>query len=199
MTNQKLLHVATHLPPEWTTLPAVNPLLIGIRPPSPESSAPRTSSPNHGQFSKDRDLLIAVLWEKQTACVIDMIMIDSDQPSYHDSIPAQALASQEKVKNKNYAEMCFKQRRHFSPYVVCTSRLLFKEAKALTNKRLSLILTRKRDTHYRITCGYVTMRISVAILQASHLCIQRSCAPFRYASTKITRWDDGAGLKLLRT
>ena len=142
--------------------------------------------------------MIASLWEKQTTCVVNTRVINSDQPSYCSSIPVQALASQEKVKKKKYGELCSEQRQHFSPYLVCVSRLLGKEAKSL-NKRLALLLARNWDTHYSVMCGYVNTHMSVKILLASNLCIQGSRVPFRHASTKITRWDNGVRLKLLRT
>ena len=138
------------------------------------------------------------LWEKQTACVINTTVIDTDQPSYRSSTPAQALASQEKLKKKKYGELCSEQRRHFSPYVVCVSELLGREAKTL-NKRLALLLARKWDTQYSVTCGYVKACMSITILRASHLCIRDSRLLFRLTSTKMARWDDGAGLKLIRT
>ena len=124
-------------------------------------------------------------------------MIDSDQPIYLGLTPAQALACQEKVKKKKYGELCSEQRRHFSPYVVCVSGLLGREAKAL-NKRLALLLARTWDTHYIATCEYINVHMSVAILQVSHLCIRGSHVSFRHASMKITQWDNGVGLKLLR-
>ena len=110
----------------------------------------------------------------------------------------QALASQERVKKKRYQELCFEQRRHFTPYVVCASGLLGAEAKAL-NKRLALLLSQKWKSPYSVTCGYVNARMSVAILRATHLCVRGSRVSFRHASSKIAQWDDGAGLNLLRT
>ena len=88
------------------------------------------------------NLLITDLWEKQTAYVVDTRVIDLDHPSYRISTPAQALASQEKVKKKKYSELCSEQRRHFSPYIVCVTGLLGREAK-VPNKRLALLLARK--------------------------------------------------------
>ena len=110
----------------------------------------------------------------------------------------QALASQEKAKKKKYGKFCSEQRQHFSTYIVCVSGLLGREAKAL-NKRLVLLLTRKWDTHYSVTCRYVNARMSVAILQASHLCIRDSPVLLRHESTKIVQWNDRSGMKIRRT
>ena len=166
------------------------PFRVESTPSSPHSSVTSTPSPDHGQFFNRGNLLISGLWEKQAACVVNTRVINMDQPSYYSSTPAQALASQGKVKKKKYGDLCSEQRRHFSPYVVCVSGLLGREASAL-NKRIALFLARKWDTHYSVTCGYVNARMSVAILRASHLCIRGSRVPFRHTSTKITQWDDG--------
>ena len=130
--------------------------------------------------------------------MIDVRVMDTDQPTYRTTTPEKAISSQERVKKKHYQELCFEQRRHFAPYVCCTSGLLGKEAKAF-NKRIAALLAKKWHTAYGVTCGYVNARVSIAILRATHLCIRGSRVPFRHSCTKQSQWDDGAGLKLLRT
>ena len=125
--------------------------------------------------------------------MIDVRVMDTDQPTYRKNSPEKAIAGQERVKKKHYQELCFEQRRHFAPYVCCTSGLLGKEAKAF-NKRIATLLAKKWHTAYSVTCGYVYARISIAILRATHLCIRGSREPFRNSSTKLSQWDDGAGI-----
>ena len=165
------------------------------------SSSPATSPSNThdlGSFFDRGDLLVHSFWDRTTACVFDTRVTDTDQPSYLGTKPAQVLLSQEKGKKKHYQELCFQERRHFTPYVVCTSGLLGKEAQE-TNKRLARLLALKWDTAYSATVGYVNARIGIAIQRAAHLCIRGLRVPFRHASSKIPLWDDGAGLRLLRT
>ena len=166
----------------------------GPSPPTP----PATPTHQDGALFDRGDLLINGLYEKQTACVIDVRVTDTDQPAYRGQLPSAVLATHEKEKKKKYQERCFEQRRHFAPYVCCTSGLLGNEAKAF-NKRIAALLSVKWSTPYSVTCGYVNARMSVAILRASHLCIRGSRVPFRHDATKRPQWDDGAGLGLLRT
>ena len=164
------------------------------------SSTPPSPPFTHkdGHFFDRGDLLVRGLYDKSTECIIDVRVTDTDQPSYRGSTPEQVIAAQERGKKSQYAARCFENRRHFAPYVCCVSGLLGKEAKAY-NKRIAALLAQKWNTPYSVTCGYVNARMSVAILRATHLCIRGSRVPFRHRCTKQPQWDDGAGLKLLRT
>ena len=161
--------------------------------PSPSS----TSTPALSNTFDRGDLLVNSLWERQTGCIIDTRVTDTDQPTYLGTSPEKVLHSQEKVKKKHYLKLCLEQRRHFTPYVVCASGMLGREAQEV-NKRIAQLLAQKWNASYSATCGYVNARISIAIQRAAHLCIRGSRVPFRNASTKISLWDDGAGLRLLR-
>ena len=76
------------------------PLPIRLGTPSPHSSTKLPPPPDHGHFFNRGELLIAGLWEKQTACVINMRVIDSDQPSYCGLTLAHALTSQEESQKE---------------------------------------------------------------------------------------------------
>ena len=93
---------------------------------------------------------------------------------------------------------CLEQRRHFAPYVVDTYGLLGEEAKAF-NKRIASKLADKFHSPYSATIGFVIVRVSVAIVRATHLCIRGSRVPYRHVSTKRSQWEDGAGLGLLQS
>ena len=95
-----------------------------------------TSTPNstgdhkiHSHFFDHGDLIIHRLWEKQTACILDTRVINTDQPVYCSTSPSQLLTYQIRVKKKKYQELCFELRRHFTTYVVCANGLLGMEAK----------------------------------------------------------------------
>ena len=164
------------------------------------TSNPSPPTPTHhdGHFFDRGDLLVQGLWDKHTACVLDIRVTDTDQPSYRGSTPEQVIAAQERSKKSLYMERCHENRRHFSPYVCCVSGLLGKEAKEY-NKRLAALLAKKWKSPYSVTCGYVNARMSVAILRATHLCIHGSRVPFRHMSSRQSQWNDGTGLNLLRT
>ena len=151
-----------------------------------------------GHWFDRGDLLIHGLYEKQTSCILDVRVTDTDQPSYRSSAPEVVIKRQETVKKKRYLEACLEQRRHFSPFVCDTYGLLGEEAVAVC-KRLASMLATKWKSPYSATCGFVNARVSIAIVRATHLCLRGSRVPFRHASTKWSQWDDGAGLGLFRT
>ena len=116
------------------------------------TSNPSPPTPTHhdGHFFDRGDLLVQGLWDKHTACVLDIRVTDTDQPSYRGSTPEQVIAAQERSKKSLYMERCHENRRHFSPYVCCVSGLLGKEAKEY-NKRLAALLDKKWKYPYSVT------------------------------------------------
>ena len=167
--------------------------------PTPSTNSPDSPShhPTHenGNWLGRGDVLIHGLWERQTSCVIDARVTDTDAPSYLSSTPPKIIARQEKEKKKKYLEACLEERRHFSPYVADCYGSLGEEAKAV-NQRLARLLAEKWHAPYSSTCGFVNARVSVALVRAVHRCLRGSRVPFRHVSTKIAAWDDGAGLGL---
>ena len=147
---------------------------------------PITPTYQDGHFFDCGDLLVQGLWEKNTACVLDIRVTDTDQPAYRGSTPEQVVAAQERTKKKPYQARCLKNRTHFVPYVCCASGLLEREAKAYT-KRITTILAEKWHSPYSVTYGYVNARMSVAILRATHICIRGSRVPFRHARSKLSQ------------
>ena len=156
------------------------------------------ANPPTGKDFERGDVLVHGLFDRNTSCIIDVRVTDTDQPSYLSTTPSKVLKSQERSKKKKYLEACLEQRRHFAPYVVDTYGLLGDEAKSL-NKRLGSKLAEKWKSPYSAVMGFVNARVSVAILRATHLCLRGSRVPYRHISTKRSEWDDGAGLNLLRT
>ena len=156
------------------------------------------ANPPAGKDFERGDVLVHGLFDRNTSCIIDVRVTDTDQPSYLSTTPSKVLKSQERSKKKKYLEACLEQRRHFAPYVVDTYGLLGEEAKSL-NKRLGSKLAEKWKSPYSAVMGFVNARVSVAILRATHLCLRGSRVPYRHISTKRSEWDDGAGLNLLRT
>ena len=124
------------------------------------------------------------IWDKNTAYVFDIRVTDTDQPAYFGPNPEQVVTAQEKTNKNLHQERCFENRRRFVPYVFFVSDFLGKEAKAY-NKRIATLLTKKWQSLYSVTCGYINARMSVAILQVSHLYIRRSQVPFGHVASKL--------------
>jgi hypothetical protein len=83
--------------------------------------------------------------------------------------------------------------------VVSADGLIGKEAKTLL-KRLSALLAEKWEKWYAEVCGYryVNARMSIAIVQATHLCLKGSRIPISHMSNRQPQWEDNAGLSLFK-
>eukprot|EP00978_Attheya_sp_CCMP212_P035085 scaffold150777_cov30-Attheya_sp.AAC.1 len=82
------------------------------------------------------DLLVRCFWSKQTSCIIDVRICDTDSNSYLSSTPEKVLRKQELEKKKKYLQPCLDSRRDFTPDVLSVDGMLATEAKEL-NKRLA--------------------------------------------------------------
>ena len=143
------------------------------------------------------DLHIQGLWTKETLCIVDIRIMDTDAASYASSTPEKVLRKHEQEKKKKYLESCMEQRRHFSPFVCSTDGMLGLEAQQLL-KRIAGKLAIRWQATYSQVCGYVNARMSIAIIRATHLCLRGSRVPTKHISTRWSQWDDGAGLGLFR-
>jgi hypothetical protein len=65
-------------------------------------------------------------------------------------------------------------------------------------KRLSAKLAEKWQKPYSQVCGYVNVRLSIATVRATHLCLRGSRVPAHNISIRRPQWEDGAGLALFR-
>ena len=149
---------------------------------------------NHNEEDRG-DLLIRSFWDHATDLIVDVRITDTDAKSYKSRDPAKVLASQEREKKKKYLEPCLQRRRHFTPFVVSADGLKGKEAKAFL-KRLSVLLAKKWQKPYSVVCGYINVRISIAIVRATHLCLRGSRVPASKISNRRPQWEDKAGLGL---
>jgi hypothetical protein len=123
--------------------------------------------------------------------------MDVDAKFNRSEDPDKVLAAHEREKKKKYLGACLEQRRHFSPFVVSTDGLLSKEAKILLRK-LSARLAEKWEKPYSEVCSYVSARMSIAIVRATHLCIRGSRIPTAKMYNRLPQWEDKAGLGLFR-
>ena len=73
--------------------------------------------------------------------------------------------------------------------------LMGKEAQAFL-RRLVQLLSRNLEQLYLQVCGYVSARVSITIIRATHLCIRGRRIPADRISHCRSQWEDGAGLGL---
>ena len=67
-----------------------------------------------------------------------------------------------------------------------------------TIKRLSSPLATKWEKSYSKTCGKVKSRIVIALVCATHRCIQGSRVPAHWISVQRPQWEYGVGINLFR-
>jgi hypothetical protein len=142
------------------------------------------------------DLLIGGFWARGMDVIIAVRVTDTDATSYWSRDPHKVLATQEREKKKKYLQSCLEQRKHFTPFVVSTDGLIGPEAGELL-KRLSLRLANKSERLYSVVCGFVSARMSIAIVHATHLCLGGSRVPLPQISG-CPQWEVMVGLGLFK-
>jgi hypothetical protein len=106
-----------------------------------------------------------------TDCIVDVHATDTDAKSNCKRALGKVLELQEKKKKCNYLKPCLKNRHHFTPFVCSVDGLLCCKANTFA-KCLTAKLATKWQQPYSQTCGYITARLSIAIVHATHLCLQ---------------------------
>ena len=91
------------------------------------------------------------------------------------------------MKKKMYLEACHQQRRHFSPFVTSTNRLM--EVDTMANlKRMARCLAKHWCQPYLRTCGYINIRVAIILVRATHRCMQGSRVLAQTISVVGRRW-----------
>jgi hypothetical protein len=137
------------------------------------------------------------LWACGTNCIIDVRITDVDAKYQRFKDPHKVLEGHEREKKRKYLKACLEQRRHFSPFVASMDGLLGKESRSLL-KKLSTLLAEKWEKPYSEMCGYVNVRMSIAMVRATHLCLRGSQIPTSQMSNRRPQWEDKAGLGLFQ-
>ena len=127
-----------------------------------------------------------------TDCIVDVRLCNTDAKSYQKRDPEKVLLSIEKIKKKKYSSSCLAQCRHFSPFILSVDGLLGHEADCFL-KRIASRLSRKWRQPYSVTCNHVRLRVNIAAIRATHLCLRGSRIPPSRIS-KRPAWEDSAGL-----
>ena len=112
-------------------------------------------------------------WRRGRDCIFDVSISDTDGKSYGKREPEKVLASREKTKRKKYRQVCEDQRRDFTPLVYSVDGLVGEEARRAA-KRLGRLLSNKWKRVHSDCCGYVTARLSIALVRSASLCLRNS-------------------------
>ena len=111
--------------------------------------------------------MVRGFWNRNTDCIIDVRIVDVNQPSYLHCKPTSIIKSAEIGKKKMYLEPYLEQRRHFTPFVVSCDGLLEREADVFL-KRLSQKLADKWHRPYAQTSSFVKTRFAISLDRAKN-------------------------------
>ena len=117
------------------------------------------------------DVLVHGFWRRQTPCVIDLRVTDTECRSYRNQDPEKLLKKAEEEKKAKHLEACQERRRHFTPLVYSVDGMAGSETKA-AEKRLAALLAFKWKREYSEMVGYVRARMALSIVRANTLLIR---------------------------
>lgn len=135
------------------------------------------------------DIACHSFWSRGKECIFDVSVCDTDCKSYLGKDPERVLYGREKIKRQRYGGVCHEQRRHFTPLVYSVDGMVAEEAKRAA-KRLGRLLSEKWRRVHSACCGYVSARLSIALVRTTSLCLRNS----RVYKTRPRRVDFGRGL-----
>jgi hypothetical protein len=110
-------------------------------------------------------------WKWGTTCIFDSRITQTDAPTYRGKDPAKVLADAESEKKAKYLQACLDRRRHFTPMVYLVDGMTGDEARA-AEKKLASALAGKWKREYSEMCGYVRVRMSIAVVRSNTLLLR---------------------------
>ena len=118
------------------------------------ATQPRGTQGTGSQAGKESrgNVLVRGLWETGSACVLDICITDTDQPSYKDDSSKKVLEGHVKKKKDKYLQACLNRRRTFTPLVYSVNGMACKEARSF-EKRIASLLADKWDRSYSKLVG----------------------------------------------
>ena len=122
-------------------------------------------------------------WEPQKQALFDCCIVNADSPSLKE-IPIQTIFTQRKnQKQQTYSEAAEARRASFNPIIATCDAVFDKEAE-LYIKRLSAHLSKKWDSSYAHTVGFIRARMQICILRSVSLCLRGSRTKWRGAGVE---------------
>ena len=113
-------------------------------------------------------------WKRGTTAMFDIRIVNLDVGSYLRMTPEQDLAKAKKEKKDLYLQV-FQDRRHtFTPMVYSADGIPGAEALA-AQKKLAALLSYNVKREYSEMCGFVRVRMSLAIVRSNSLLLCGNC------------------------
>ena len=112
-------------------------------------------------------------YKKQRDAIFDVVITDTDAPTYGNRASAKVLESAAKRKKDKYGSACRERRRDFTPLSYSVDGLAGKEARA-AEKRLGALLASKWQRPYSETACFVRTRMSISIVRSISMLLRGS-------------------------
>ena len=109
--------------------------------------------------------MIQVLWYRQVEAVIDVRLGDADADPYKYEPMVALLARQETIKKYKHGKHCYKQQKHFLPFVLSVDRMLGRES-LVELLKLSQVMAAKRAEPLSQVWGWVNSRTTIAVARS---------------------------------
>eukprot|EP00957_Ditylum_brightwellii_P190446 14497334-Ditylum_brightwellii.AAC.1 len=138
------------------------------------------------------------LWKRQTDCILNIRITNTDAKSYISRPMQSVLAAQEKEEKDKYLQACLEQQHHFLLFVVSADGMLGHEA-LMVPKQISWKLAEKWDCSRLYAANYVKRTMSLSIVRATHHCLWGSQVTLSLMNTHKSPCEDGAGIGLLQS
>ena len=102
--------------------------------------------------------------------MLDVCILDTDQPSYKDDSSKKVLEAHVKRKKKKYLQACLDRLRSFTPLVYSVDGMACREARSF-EKQIASLLADKWERAYSEMVGYVRGRMAMSILRPNNVCL----------------------------
>jgi hypothetical protein len=157
-----------------------------------EETADQTHNPTPRHDNENRgDKSIIGFWQRGRECVFDVRITDTQNRTSRNQDPLRVLEKCERKKKNKHLEACLEWRTDFCPLVYSVDGIAAREAKA-AERRLASALAWKWKHQYSEMCGYVRVRMALAVVRANTLLLRGSRVCQSRPRPDIT---DGAGME----
>ena len=130
-------------------------------------------------------------WKCGCECVFDVRITNTQTRTCRNQDPIRVLEKCEWEKKNKHLEACLERRTYFAPLVYSVDGIAAREAKA-AKRRLASALAWKWKQQYSETCGFVRVRMALAVVRAYTLLL---CGSRVHQSCQRPDIIDGAGME----
>ena len=134
------------------------------------------------------DWSVRSFWEPQKQALFDGCILNADSESLKNSSLETIFSQRKNKKIQTYSKAAIARRASFNPIIATCDAVFDKEAE-IYFKKLAVHLSKKWESNYSHTIGYIRARMQICILRSVSLCLRGSRCKWRGAGV-----EDGAAL-----